>query len=130
MADTVSIVKMVTGPGKLVWKFLNKSDGTGESAVVKVNISTLTNSSGVVPTSVIIEKITYDISGMKVQVNAAGTTPVVLANLANFGTMDYCSAAGLNSVNTGTGAGNITFTTSGQTSGATYDITLSMRVNG
>jgi len=131
MADAVSTLKLITGPGKAVWKFMNTSDGTGESAVTKVDLSTLTNTYGNNPKSVVIEKIVYDIKGMQVKIAAAGTTSINLALLSNFGTMNYCEANGLNSVNTGSNAGNITFTVaSGATTGSTYDITLFMRLNG
>lgn len=131
MADTVSTIDIVKSPLVLVRKCLNTSDGTGEAAVTKVDLSTLVNTFGVVPKSVVIEKIVYDIKGMQVAVKAAGTTPVVMALLSNFGTMCFKGSNGINSVNTGTGAGNVTFTVAaGATAGATYDITLFMRING
>ena len=124
MADTVSSLVIVNGPIKLVEKFQNKSDATGESAVTKINLSNLKNYNGVAPASVNIYKIEYDIQGMKVQIIANGTTPVVLATLGGFGCLDYSEGAGLNSANAGTNGGNIQFTTIGAASNSTYDITL------
>lgn len=136
MADTVSTLTLLNGPTRLNQKYLNKSDATGETAVTKVTLSNYTvtgspaGNPSVVPTSMLIEKIEYDIQGMKVQIIAAGTTPIVLATLGGFGNLDYRQTSGLNSANTGTGAGNIQFTTIGATSGSTYDITLYMRKQG
>mgnify|MGYP003313126533 CR=1 FL=1 len=39
MADTVTSQTIVNGPSKLIMKFTNTSDGTGESAVKKVDVS-------------------------------------------------------------------------------------------
>ena len=131
MADTVSSITILNGPSKLTMKFLNKSDGTGESAVKKVDLTSYTGvgHGGVNPpvTSMIIEKIVYDIQGMKVQIIADGTSPVVLATLGGFGTLNYLDSAGINTKNAGSNGGNINFTTIGAASGSTYDITLFMR---
>lgn len=129
MTDTVSTLTILNGPAKLTQKFLNKSDGTGESGVTKVTVSNYTNANQPAQTctNMLIEKINYDIQGMKVQIIADGTTPVILATLGGFGHHDYRKSGGLNSVNTGTGAGNIKFTTIGAAANSTYDITLFMR---
>lgn len=124
MADTVSNYVIMACPAKLVQKFLNKSDGTGESNVKKIDISTLTNFYGVAPASVNILKIVYDIQGMKVQVIANGTSPAILATIGGHGELDYTDQGGLNSKNAGTDGGDINFTTIGAASGSTYDITL------
>ena len=41
MADAVASQTIVEGPNKVVMKFTNISDGTGESAVTKVDITTI-----------------------------------------------------------------------------------------
>jgi hypothetical protein len=132
MADTVSTITILNGPSKLTMKFLNKSDGTGESGVKKVDLTSYTGPGqpAAAISSVLIEKIVYDIKGMQVQIIADGTSPVVLANLSGFGHLDYKRSAGLNSANAGANGGNIKFTTIGAASGNTYDITLFMRKQG
>lgn len=129
MADTVSTITILNGPTRLDMKFLNKSDGTGESAVTKVTMSSYTNAS--IPpgtlSNVNIETIKYDIQGMKVQIIADGTSPIVLATLGGFGTLDYTTSGGLCTKNAGSGGGNIKFTTIGAVSGSTYDIELKMK---
>ena len=58
MADTVTSLTIQEGQRKAVLKFTNASDGTGESAVKKVDVSALsTNAAGESCTSVQINKI-------------------------------------------------------------------------
>ena len=48
MADTVTSQTIVDGPRNCIMKFTNVSDGTGESAVAKVDVSALAaNAEGV-----------------------------------------------------------------------------------
>ena len=69
MADAVATQTLIDGDKKVVQKFTNISDGSGESAVVKVDVSALaTNSSGQTCTGVVIEKIWWQCIGMKVQI--------------------------------------------------------------
>ena len=46
MADAVTSQTLVDGPKKAVLKFTNISDGTGESAVKKVDVSALESNDG------------------------------------------------------------------------------------
>ena len=43
MADAVTSQTLIDGPTHAVMKFTNVSDGTGESAVTKVDVSALQN---------------------------------------------------------------------------------------
>ena len=45
MADTVTSQTLIDGERTVIMKFTNISDGTGESAVLKVDVSALTASS-------------------------------------------------------------------------------------
>ena len=45
MADTVATQTIIDGSKTAVLKFTNISDGTGESAVTKVDVSALSNNS-------------------------------------------------------------------------------------
>jgi len=45
MADAVTSQTIIDGSSKAVLKFTNVSDGTGESAVTKVDVSALSNNS-------------------------------------------------------------------------------------
>ena len=58
MADTVTSQTIQDGERKAVLKFTNISDGTGEAAVTKIDVSALTSSSaGKACTEVAIAKI-------------------------------------------------------------------------
>ena len=70
MADAVTTQKIHDGDRQAVFKFTNISDGTGEAAVVKIDVSTLQAESRTNRpcTSVAISRIYYDLSGMSVDV--------------------------------------------------------------
>lgn len=69
MADAVATQTLVDGPKYAVMKFTNVSDGTGENAVTKVDVSSLDNSAdGDACTGVVIERIWWQCIGMKVQI--------------------------------------------------------------
>ncbi len=123
MADTVSVVTLFSSPRRLVVKLLSRSDGTGESNVVKVDKSTLTGPNGAEPTCFSIRKIEYDITGMEVALSVDATTDVVLARLEGQGCFDYEHCGGINTRAAGD-TGDILLTTNGHSSGDHYDITL------
>lgn len=127
MADTVSTVTLLNSPQRLVVKFLNLSDGTGESNVVKVDKSTYTGPNGLEPSYFDIEYISYDIGGMSVALVADHDTDVVLTRLSGYGSgcQDFRSVGNMSTAGTG-GSGDLLLTTNGHTSGDTYDIVVSM----
>jgi len=126
MADAVTSQTLVDGERNTVMKFTNVSDGTGEAAVLKVDVSALSGA----PTSVKITRIDYDISGMAVNVLWDATTDVsaiVLSSGQN--TLDLCGMGGLIN-NAGAGVtGDILFTTIGASANDTYSIILHMKKN-
>ena len=66
MADTVSSQTLYDGSKTAVLKFTNISDGTGESAVKKVDVSALNSDSDGNPcTGVAIERLWWQCIGMK-----------------------------------------------------------------
>lgn len=125
MADATTSQILVDGDRNVVMKFTNVSDGTGEAAVLKVDVSTLAGA----PDSVKIERIDYDIFGMAVNILWDATTDVTGIVLANHGTLDFCEFGGLIN-NAGTGkTGDILFTTIGHSANDTYSIVLHMKKN-
>jgi hypothetical protein len=122
MADAVTTQVLVDGPKTSVLKFTNVSDGTGESAVVKVDVSTLAGA----PTKVKITQCWYSTDGMSVDILFDATADV-LAFTAPAGMtdhMDFRCFGGIQN-NAGTGVtGDIAFTTRGHTAGDTYSIIL------
>ena len=69
MADAVTTQTIIDGERNCVMKFTNVSDGSGESAVAKVDVSALaTSADGDACSSVVIERIWWQCIGMKVQI--------------------------------------------------------------
>ena len=132
MADAVTSQTIFDGDKKVIQKFTNISDGTGESEVKKVDVSALTtNGHGQTCTSVTIEKIWWQCVGMKTRLFFDATSNAFIIELGEnqSGYHDYSSFGGLKN-NAGSGVtGDIRFTTVGHSSADTYTITLEMRKN-
>jgi len=130
MADAVATQTLIDGDKKVVQKFTNISDGSGEAAVVKVDVSGLaTNSRGKACKGVVIEKIWWQCIGMKVQILFDASTNVFCIELGEnqSGNQDYTNFGGLSN-NSGSGkTGDVLFTTVGHTSADTYTIIMAMR---
>ena len=129
MADAVTTQTIIDGERNCVMKFTNVSDGTGESAVAKVDVSALaSNSAGTACSEVRVMRISHAIVGMSVQLFLDATSNVLLMELAESsnGHMDFKDFGGLSN-NAGSGkTGDILFTTKGHSSGDTYSIVLEM----
>lgn len=124
MADAVTSQTIVDGPRNAVMKFTNISDGTGESAVTKVDVSALSGS----PSRVRIERVHYDTDGMSVQILWDADSDVLALSIPQdeSGTFDFCRFGGITN-NAGAGVtGDIKFTTVNHASGDTYNVTLEM----
>lgn len=127
MADTVSTIVLAAGPRNYVARFTNISDGTGESLVLKVDISTLSLGNGVAPTKVSVKEIQWSIQGFtSVQLYWDHTVDVLISALASgngyaeYGTLGMLIDPGA------TPTGDVLLSTAGAISGATYDITLAL----
>lgn len=124
MADTVTSQTLVDGERNVVMKFTNFSDGTGESAVLKVNVSALSGA----PASVKIIRVEYFIEGMAVRILWDATTDVdaIILNSGQ-GSIDFKDFGGIQN-NAGTGVtGYINFSTVGASVNDTYTIILEMQ---
>jgi hypothetical protein len=122
LADAVSSQTLIDGNKNAVMKFTNTSDGTGESAVLKVDVSALSGA----PTRVKINKIKYSVVGMVARLLWDATTDVTIVDLQGDGCLDCEDFGGLYN-NAGTGVtGDILLTTSGHTAGDSYSIILEM----
>ena len=124
MADAVTSQILVDGERNAVMKFTNISDGTGETAALKVDVSTLAGA----PSSVKITHVEYDISGMQVAILWDATTDVPAFILSQGQQrFDFTSVGGLVN-NAGAGVnGDILFTTIGASANDTYSIVLHMK---
>ena len=127
MADAVTTQTIIDGEINCVMKFTNVSDGTGESAVAKVDVSALaSNAAGVACSEVRVMRVSHAIVGMSVQMFLDASSNVLLMELAESsnGHMDFKDFGGLPN-NAGSGkTGDILFTTKGHSSGDTYSIVL------
>jgi len=132
MADTVTSQTIQDGERVAVLKFTNVSDGTGESAVKKVDVSALTtNSAGESCTSVSIARVYWACVGMRVNIEFDASTNVLAIPLPADSTGDeyYDLFSGIPN-NAGSGiTGDIDFTTVGHSSGDAYMIILVLNKN-
>ena len=129
MADSVTSQTLIDGERTVIMKFTNISDGTGESAVTKVNVSLLTASdSGKACTRVTVTKIYIATHGMEVRMywDASTDVPFFLSSPAATQTLDMTGFGGITN-NGGTGVnGNIVFSTADASAGDTYWCILEM----
>ena len=129
MADAVTSQTIQDGERKAVLNFTNASDGSGESAVKKVDVSALANNSaGDTCTGVAINKIWWQCTGMSVKIEFAATSNVLAIGLSedSNGYHDYSDFSGIPN-NAGSGVtGDLDFTTVGAGSGDTYMIVLEL----
>jgi len=131
MADAVASQTIVDGSSYVAIKLTNISDGTGESAVTKIDVSALEADSrtGLSCTDVNIERIWWQCIGMKVRILFDADTDVMAIELGEnqSGDHDYSIFGGLVN-NAGTGkTGDIKFTTVGAGSGDTYTVIMYLR---
>ena len=127
MADAVTSQTILDGERLFIGKFTNISDGTGETAVIKINVSDLNpNSFGLACTGVKINKIYATTHGMEVRILWDATTDVfawMIPQNTNY-LMDFSSFGGIPN-NAGTGVtGDLLFTTQDASNGDMYTIVL------
>lgn len=127
MADTVGSQTILDGERLFIGKYTNISDGTGETAVVKINASALAaNGWGRACVGVKINKIWATTHGMEVRILWDATTDLLtwmIPQNSNY-LMDFSSFGGLPN-NAGTGVnGNVLFTTADASAGDMYSIVL------
>jgi hypothetical protein len=127
MADVVTSQTLLDGERLVIQLFTNISDGTGETAVVKVDVSTLApNAAGQPCTGVKVNRIWGSSHGMTVRMLWDATTDVFFYQVAQNSQylMDFSSMGGLMN-NAGAGkTGDISFTTHDASAGDSYSIML------
>ena len=127
MADAVTSQIILDGERLFIGKFTNISDSSGESAVVKIDVSALAASaSGNACNGVKINKIWAQTIGMSVDILWDATTDLICETIPEnqFYLMDYSSFGGLPN-NAGTGkTGDVLFSTVGAAAGDRYTIII------
>ena len=131
MADAVTSTTIVDDDRKAVIQLTNTSDGTGESAVTKVDVSALAvrSSDGATCTGCKIEKIVYTTFGMSIKLlwNASTNTIALDLNSGDTKQLDFTEFGGLqNTAASGGKTGDIKLTTTGHASGDSYVIVLTI----
>jgi hypothetical protein len=131
MADAVTSQTLYDDGCHVVMHFTNVSDGTGESAVVKVDASALR--SGASTTRYAVEKIAWATVGMGFNLLWNANTDVLFftcGNTTNNGFIDFreggLSPGITNNASTGVD-GDILLTTVGHTAADSYVLTLWLR---
>ncbi len=120
MADSVSSQTIFQGNRRSIYSFTNVSDGTGESAVLKIDISALPGA----PSKVNIEQVWWATSGMSVRILYDHTTDDTALILAGYGNLKFDVFGGIPDPGSAGGTGDILFTTVDHSPGDTYSIIL------
>jgi hypothetical protein len=127
MADAVTSQTILDGERLFIGKFTNISDGTGESGVVKIDVSALNaNASGLACNGIKINKVWAQTVGMSIDILWDATTDLLCETVPEnqFYLMDYSSFGGLPN-NAGAGkTGDVLFTTVGAAAGDRYTIVI------
>tara|TARA_R110000751_G_scaffold15939_2_gene51127 strand:- start:2616 stop:3017 length:402 start_codon:yes stop_codon:yes gene_type:complete len=128
MADAVTSQTLQDGDKSVVMKFTNISDGSGEAAVKKVDVSALQSQSGsgATCTGVSIQQVWYELNGMTVDLVWDASTDVLCWTLSGYGFFDFRSAGPLTNNSGGGKTGDLMFTTTGHGSGDRYSIMIKM----
>tara|TARA_R110000824_G_scaffold5397_1_gene25007 strand:- start:3855 stop:4259 length:405 start_codon:yes stop_codon:yes gene_type:complete len=133
MADAVTSQTIQDGARHVIMSFTNVSDGTGESAVKKVDVSALGSDpvTGTACSGVAIQSIWFSTMGMSVKLLWDADADVLAFHLpADYAdSLDMSEFTGLKN-NAGTGVtGDIMLTTVGHSSGDAYTVILKMTKN-
>jgi hypothetical protein len=127
MADAVSSQTILDGERLFIGKFTCISDGTGETAVVKINASSLrSNAAGLACNGVKLNRLWYTTHGLEIRILFDANTDtfawLVPQNTSYY--MDFSSFGGL-PTNAGAGVtGNVLFTTVEASSGDMYTVVV------
>lgn len=137
MADTVTSRQIFDGMRYVEYEFTNKSDGTGESAVQKIDISTLVGQDGKSgsTTNNNVQSLTFvsgdwEVNGFNhISILWDRTSADELVTLiSDSGGVDLFATGGATEADTAAaGTGDILLTTDGGASGSSYRIRLMFR---
>lgn len=129
MADTVTtnVMFSATNARRYIVHLTNVSDATGETNVVKVDKSALTDASGREPTSLKIASIRWNIQGFTyVKLSTDRTADQTLMFLSGNGYDNFEAYGFLKEASTTGDTGDLLLSTVGGAAGSTYDVTIEM----
>lgn len=130
MADAVSTQVLLNGTVYYTVHLTNLSDGTGESAVKKIDITALIGPNRLAPRALSLVEAKGAITGMAVKLYSNFGTGVKPFLIAAGSPLHIClvNEGGIPDVGSGTNDGSLMLTTVGAASGSTYDLTLTFRL--
>lgn len=122
MSDAVATHVLHDGPRNYVVRLSSVSDGTGESAALKINPALLHEA----PVDLVLDKISWTTAGMGVQLHWDGDEPALLWSIPADDTneIDFCRMGGLRNPRRTGWTGKITLTTVGHTNNDAYNVVL------
>jgi len=129
MADAVTSTTLMDSDRVAIIQLTSTSDGTGEAAVKKVDVSALSDSStGQACTGVRLARIVYSTFGMSVKLLWDATTDTICWDLnADYTTdEDFTDFGGIRNTAGSGKTGDIMLTTTGHTNGDSYVIVLTL----
>ena len=129
MADAVTSTTLMDSDRVAIIQLTSTSDGTGEAAVKKVDVSALSDSStGQACTGVRLAKIVYSTFGMSVKLLWDATTDTICWDLnADYTTdEDFTDFGGIRNTSGSGKNGDIMLTTTGHSDGDSYVIVLTV----
>ena len=127
MVDTVTVENIYDGVSSqhLVRHITNRSDGTGENAVVKVDASTFAMPDGSPVEYFNVQRIEFSVWGFNyVAVEFNATSNDEIAVLQGQGEVDWSQDGGKVDPQSAGSNGDILVTTNGGAAGSGYDITM------
>lgn len=130
MATTIDSLVINPGPKRYVVKKVGTDDGNGSSAVVLVDVSSLTGPDGTAATKMVLEEISWDIQGYtSIKLLWDADTDDELISLGSgSGAMSWAAVGGLKDPRSTGAVGDILITTAGHTATSTFTITLVLRL--
>jgi len=129
MADAVTSTTLMDSDRVAIIQLTNTSDGTGEAAVKKIDVSALSDSStGQACTGVRLARIVYSTFGMSVKLLWDATTDTICWDLnADYTTdEDFTDFGGIRNTAGSGKTGDIMLTTTGHTNGDSYVIVITL----
>lgn len=134
MVDTVVVRQIQDSRRSVTYEFTNESDGTGESAVRKIDITNLVGRYGVpgidLPDSLALEDISYEINGFNYVTLYWDRQPsdIAIITMVDSGGVSYKEVGGrLDPNREQDGTGDIILTTDGGADGSGYRIIAKFR---
>lgn len=131
MAITADTLTLFGGKRRRAYRFTAIQDGVAadETAVIKVDKSTLTGLNGIEPGRLVIEKVRWTMQGfnsIRILFDHTTDDEAVVLN-GTHGELDY-GDVGIVDPNSAGGTGDILFTTQGGVANATYTVDLYVRL--